>query len=185
MEEIYRGSGNWTEVYSNGEWRTGGSHQKVPDVRKARGSQDPMGNISWNTQQRGGRTCRDHIHRLGKTTSWGVESPTHLQIFIPELLLSKENTGTKCGAETKKRKVHPETAPPGDHPTYSHQIQTLFLVLRSACWQEPDIAVSWEALPEPDRYRCGCSQPIIRLSSGAPMEELEKGLKKLKGFATP
>jgi hypothetical protein len=21
---------------------------------------------------------------------------------------------------------------------------------RSACWQEPDIAVSWEVLPEPD-----------------------------------
>jgi hypothetical protein len=24
---------------------------------------------------------------------------------------------------------------------------------RSACWQEPDIAVFWEALPEPDIYR--------------------------------
>jgi hypothetical protein len=28
-------------------------------------------------------------------------------------------------------------------------------------------------------------QPTIGLSTGSPMEELEKGLKKLKGFATP
>jgi hypothetical protein len=27
-----------------------------------------------------------------------------------------------------------------------------------ACWQEPDIAVSWEALPVPGRYRSRCSQ---------------------------
>jgi hypothetical protein len=27
------------------------------------------------------------------------------------------------------------------------------LMPRSVCWQEPDIAVSWEALPEPDKYR--------------------------------
>ena len=29
------------------------------------------------------------------------------------------------------------------------------------------------------------SQPTIALSTGSPMEELEKGLKELKGFATP
>ena len=28
-------------VCSNGGWGTGGSHQKVPDARKARGSKDP------------------------------------------------------------------------------------------------------------------------------------------------
>jgi hypothetical protein len=32
---------------------------------------------------------------------------------------------------------------------------------RSAHWQEPDIAVSWEALPEPDKYRGGCTQLTI------------------------
>jgi hypothetical protein len=42
----------------------------------------------------------------------------------------------------------------------------------SACWQESDIAVSWEALPVPDKYRSGCSQPSIGLSTGSPMEEL-------------
>ena len=42
-EEMYRGSGNLTEVCSNGGWETGGSNQKVPDARKARVSQDPTG----------------------------------------------------------------------------------------------------------------------------------------------
>jgi hypothetical protein len=42
----------------------------------------------------------------------------------------------------------------------------------SACWQEPDIAISWEALPVPDKYRGGCSQSTSRLSTGCPMEEL-------------
>jgi len=41
--EMYRGSGNCTEVCSNGGWGTGGSHNKVPYARKARVSQDPMG----------------------------------------------------------------------------------------------------------------------------------------------
>jgi hypothetical protein len=31
----------------------------------------------------------------------------------------------------------------------------------------------------------GCLQPTIRLSTGSTKEELEKGLKELKGFATP
>jgi hypothetical protein len=53
----------------------------------------------------------------------------------------------------------------------------------SAYWQEPNITVSWEALPVPDKYRC--SQPTIGLSTGSPMVELEKGLTELKGFATP
>jgi hypothetical protein len=34
------------------------------------------------------------------------------------------------------------------------------------------MAISWEALPQPDKHRGGCSQPTIGLS------------KELKGFAT-
>jgi hypothetical protein len=30
----------------------------------------------------------------------------------------------------------------GIHPIYRQQTQTLLLMPRSACWQEPDIAVS-------------------------------------------
>ena len=39
-------------------------------------------------------------------------------------------------------------------------------------------------MPEPDKDRDGCSKPTIGLSTGFPIEELEKGLKELKGFAT-
>jgi len=42
--------------------------------------------------------------------------------------------------------------------------------------------VSWEAIPKPDKYRSVCSQPT---EQRFPMEELEKGKKELKGFATP
>jgi hypothetical protein len=56
---------------------------------------------------------------------------------------------------------------------------------RSAWWQEPVKSVLWEALPEPDEYRGGYSEPMIVLRMGDPMEVLEKGLKELKGFATP
>jgi hypothetical protein len=37
----------------------------------------------------------------------------------------------------------------------------------------------------PDKYRGGCFQPTIGLSTGLPVEELEKGPKELKGFASP
>jgi hypothetical protein len=40
-------------------------------------------------------------------------------------------------------------------------------------------------LPDPEKYRGGWSQPRIELSTGTIMEELEKGLKEVKGFATP
>ena len=35
-----------------------------------------------------------------------------------------------------------------------------------------------------DKYRGGHIQPTIELSTGSPVEELEKGPKELKGFAT-
>jgi hypothetical protein len=55
----------------------------------------------------------------------------------------------------------------------------------SACWQEADIAVSWEALLVSDKFRSRCSQSINGLSTGCPVEELEKGPKELKKFAAP
>ena len=56
----------------------------------------------------------------------------------------------------------------------------------SACQQEPDIAIFREALPESENYTRGrCLQPSIGLSMGSPTDELEKGLKELKGYATP
>jgi hypothetical protein len=37
----------------------------------------------------------------------------------------------------------------------------------------------------PDKYRNGCSQPSIELSTRSPMKELEKVPKELKGFSAP
>ena len=36
-----------------------------------------------------------------------------------------------------------------------------------------------------DKYKGGCSQPTTGLSTGSTVKELEKGPKKLKGFAAP
>jgi hypothetical protein len=47
------------------------------------------------------------------------------------------------------------------------------------------IYLSPEKQPELDKYRGGCPQPTIGQSTGSPVEELEKGLKELKGFVTP
>jgi hypothetical protein len=50
------------------------------------------------------------------------------------------------------------------HPIYNHQTQTLLWMPRSACWQEPDIAVSWVALPVPDKYRVDAhNHPLDRV----------------------
>jgi hypothetical protein len=43
MEGDDRGSGNGTEVCSNRGWGTEVSNQKVPDIRRARVTQDEMG----------------------------------------------------------------------------------------------------------------------------------------------
>jgi hypothetical protein len=49
-----------------GNWS---SQQKVPDARKARGSQDPTGVTLAEIPNKGGeRTYRDHIQRLGIAT---------------------------------------------------------------------------------------------------------------------
>jgi hypothetical protein len=58
-------------------------------------------------------------------------------------------TETKCWAETEEKAIQ-RLSQLGIHPIYRHQPQTLLQMPRSACWQEPDIAVSWEALPELD-----------------------------------
>ena len=72
----------------------------------------------------------------------------------------------------------------GIHPINRHQTQTVLWMPKSAYWQEPEIIVPSEALPEPDRYRGRPWKSTIGLNTGPPVEELEKRLKELKGFAT-
>jgi hypothetical protein len=40
-------------------------------------------------------------------------------------------------------------------------------------------------MPVPGKYRSGCSQPSIGLSTVSPKKALEKVPKELKGFASP
>jgi hypothetical protein len=44
------------------------------------------------------------------------------------------------------------------HLINNHQTQITWQMPTRACWKEPDITVSWEALPLPGKYRSGCSQ---------------------------
>jgi hypothetical protein len=62
---------------------------------------------------------------------------------------------------------------------------TTGLYTQRACWQEPDTAISWEALPVPEKYRSGCSQSSIGRSIGSSRKELEKVPKELKRLAAP
>ena len=60
----------------------------------------------------------------------------------------------------------------GIYPIYSHQRQKVLFMPKSTCWQEHDILFSWEVLAEHNRDRC--SQLVIGLSTGFPMEKLAK-----------
>jgi hypothetical protein len=42
------------------------------------------------------------------------------------------------------------------------------------CWRDPVIAVSYEAMSVPGKYRSGWSQPSIRWNTEPPMEKLER-----------
>ena len=70
----------------------------------------------------------------------------------------------------------------------SHPIQLLYQTLMwmptSACWQDPDIAVSWEALPMPNKYRSGCLQPSIGLNR-VPNEGARESTQGTEGICSP
>ena len=91
-------------------------------------------------------------------------------------------TETMFGAETKgwtiQRLLHL-----GIHPLISHQMQVLSHISARFCSKDPDIAVSFEAMPVPGKHRSGCSQSGIEWNTGPPME-LEKLPKELKVSAT-
>ena len=132
--------------------------------------------ISWNIPESGRRICRDNSQRLGMAPSWGIGPPTHLQNFNSELFLSIGNNGTKRRSETELKATHslPHLK---IHHKCRYQTQTLLWMARSACGNETDPAVFYEALPDPDQYRCGCSQSTIGLNTGTPMKVLVEGLK--------
>jgi hypothetical protein len=86
-------------------------------------------------------------------------------------MLAGGNMETKCGAKNERKTIQ-RLLHLGILTIYSHQTGTILWMLRSACRKEPDVAVSRETLPEPDKYRGRYSQPIIKLSAESLMEEL-------------
>jgi hypothetical protein len=74
-------------------------------------------------------------------------------------------TETKCGAETEGMTIQ-RLPHLGIHPIYNHQTQTLLWMPTRACSQDPGIAVSREAPSVAEKYRYGCSEPSIGLSTG-------------------
>jgi hypothetical protein len=53
-----------------------------------------------------------------------------------------------------------------------------------SCSRDPVIAVLYEDMPVPGKYRSGCSQSSIRRNTGPPIEKDEKAPKELKESAT-
>jgi len=120
------------------------------------------------------------LTKLKKKKNWHVDASVLLRRW--NRILTGGNMETKFVAETEGKAIQRLTNLE-IHPIYSHQTQKLLWMPRGACWQEPDIVVSWEALAGPDKCLGGCCQPTTGLRIGSPMEELEKRLKELKGFA--
>jgi hypothetical protein len=92
------------------------------------------------------------------------------------------NIETKCRAENDGKAIQ-RLSHLGICSIHSHQTQTLLLCQEILTGRIN--TVSREALPEPYKYRGGCSQPNIVLSTRFTMEELVKGLKELKGLQPP
>ena len=82
-------------------------------------------------------------------------------------------TETKFRAKTNGWSIQ-RLCHPGIHPIISHQTQTLFHITAKFCWKDPDIAVSCQAMPVPDKYRSWCSQSSIGWNTGSLNKELEK-----------
>ena len=89
---------------------------------------------------------------------------------------------TKCGVDAEGEAI--QRLPHLGINPINNQIQTLLPMPARFCGKDPDIAVSYEAMPVPGKYRSGCSQSSIGWNTGPLMEKLEKASKVLKGSAT-
>jgi hypothetical protein len=120
----------------------------------------------------------------GKTTR--IKPRKHLSTPLANILVFALNAFTlslRCRilgvGSCDELKAHP-----GMHHINNHQTQTLLHMPTRFCWQDPDIAVSCEAMPVPGKYRSVCSKTCIGWNTGPPVKELEKVPKEFKGSAT-
>ena len=79
---------------------------------------------------------------------------------------------------------YPETTPPGDQFHNQPPNPDTIAYPCKILLKDPGLAVSYEAMPVPGKYRCGCSQSPTRWHTGPPMQKLKKAPKELKGSAT-
>ena len=87
-------------------------------------------------------------------------------VFLLQFILEGEkNTHGRSYRDKVWRRDHPETTPPGDTSHIQSENPDTIVAANKCSWQEPDIAVSWEDPPVPDKYKSGCSQPPIGLST--------------------
>jgi hypothetical protein len=119
--------------------------------------------------------CRQ-LKKLGqKTVLWVSPNEAlvdlldmHFRVDL-EICILEKATKYRADSEGKATQKLPHL---GIDPIYSHQTQTLFWMPRSACWQESDVNVSWETLPEPDKLTAKhWTEP--RVSSGGVRKRSE------------
>jgi hypothetical protein len=80
--------------------------------------------------------------------------------------------------------INPLDYPTGDPSRNQPPNPDTIAYASKICWRDPDIAVLYEGVPVPGKYRSGCSQSSIGWNTGPPVEEPEKVPKELKGSAT-
>ena len=156
---------------------------EYPDMAVSRGHHPEWGNpitkeVTWYALT--DKWILAQKHRTPK-----IQFAKHKKILrIGNKIPMKGVTETKFGAKTKGWTIQ-RLPHPGIHPIISHQTQTLLHMPERFCWRDPVIAVSYEAVAVPGKYRSRCSQSSISWNTGPPMEELEKVPKMLKGSAIP
>jgi len=111
---------------------------------------------------------------------------------IPNILRSHQ-TDFQNGCTSLQSYQQWQSVPLFPQP-WQHLLSPEFLILATLIGMRENLRVNliWMS-PErlyqtkPYRYKCGCLQSTIVVSTGTPMEELGKGegLKELKGFETP
>lgn len=93
-------------------------------------------------------------------TTWSSKRRTMTKVQMLLSLLKGKTKKKFIGGDMEQRlEEWPSRVCPtwGSSPyTCSQQIQTILMKPRSACWQKPDRAVSWEALPALDKYWGEC-----------------------------
>jgi hypothetical protein len=138
----------------------------------------------------------DHLNRCCENI-WQIQHPFMIKVLersgiqgpywnIIKAIYSKAIANIKVNGE-KLEAIQLKLGNREGCPLFLYLLNIVLEVLSWAIRQQeladrnPNIAVSWEALPVPIKYRIWCSQPSIGQSTSSPMNELEKLPRELKG----